>query len=162
MRLTRQASMSRTPAGTGTAGAMSAAGSVARSSRCGRHQGKQTTMRSRSATSSRAIATRKGRESPMTTYEFTLRLNREVTDTEVEALYEAGCDDAAVETGPLGARIDFDREAPSLAEAIASAVRDIEKVPGLRAIGVVCDNMVTLRDIAERSGVDREAVRLWA
>jgi len=98
----------------------------------------------------------------MTTYEFTLRLNREVTDTEVEALYEAGCDDAAVETGPLGARIDFDREAPSLAEAIASAVRDIEKVPGLRAIGVVCDNMVTLRDIAERSGVDREAVRLWA
>jgi transposase-like protein len=73
-----------------------------------------------------------------------------------------GCDDAAVETGPLGTRIDFAREASSLAEAIGSAVRDVEKAPGLRAVGVACDNMVTLRDIAERIGVDRETVRLWA
>ena len=98
----------------------------------------------------------------MTAYEFVLKLNREVTDDEIEALYEAGCDDAAIETGPLGALADFSREAPSLAEAIASAVRDIEKVPGLRAIGVQCDNMVTAADIADRAGVSREAVRLWA
>jgi hypothetical protein len=98
----------------------------------------------------------------VTSYEFTLRLNREVTDDEVDALYEAGCDDAGIETGPLGAIAEFDREAPSLQHAIASAVRDIEKVPGLRAVGVRCDNMVNLLGIAKRAGVSREAVRLWA
>jgi hypothetical protein len=35
-------------------------------------------------------------------------------------------------------------------------------VPGLRAIGVRCDNMVNLLGIAQRAGVSREAVRLWA
>lgn len=98
----------------------------------------------------------------MTSYEFTLRLNREVTDDEIEALYEAGCGDAGIETGSLGALADFNREASSLAEAITSAARDIEKVPGLRAVGVKCDNMVTLLNIADRTGVSREAVRLWA
>ena len=77
-------------------------------------------------------------------------------------MYEAGCGDAGIETGPLGAVADFDREAASLAHAIASAARDIEKVPGLRAVGVRCDNMVNLLGIARRAGVSREAVRLWA
>lgn len=98
----------------------------------------------------------------MTSYEFTLKLNRQVTADEADMLYGSGCDDSAIETGPLGTRIDFDREAKSLAEAIATAVRDIEKVPGLRAVGVACDNMVALADIAARAGVSREAVRLWA
>lgn len=98
----------------------------------------------------------------MTGYEFTLRLNREVTEPEIEALYEAGCDDAGIETGPLGTLIQFDRKGNSLAEAIASAVRDLEKVKGLRATGVACDNMVTLSDIAARAGVSHEAARLWA
>lgn len=98
----------------------------------------------------------------MAIYEFALRLNREVADGELDALYEAGCGDAGIETGPLGAIADFDREASSLAHAIASAVRDIEKVPGLRAVGVQCDNMVNLLGIAQRAGVTREAVRLWA
>lgn len=95
-------------------------------------------------------------------HEFMLKLNREVTDGEIEALYEAGCSDASVETGPLGTVLDFTRAAPSLAEALVSAVRDVEKVPGLRAIGVACDEMVTLAQIADRAGVTREAVRLWA
>jgi hypothetical protein len=98
----------------------------------------------------------------MASHEFMLKLNREVTEEEVEELYRAGCDDAAVETGPLGTMIDFTREAPTLAEALVSAVRDVEKIAGLRAVGVACDNMVTLLGIAERVGVSREAVRQWA
>ena len=98
----------------------------------------------------------------MTSYEFALRLNREVTNDELDALYEVGCGDAGFETGPLGAVADFTREAPSLAHAIASAARDIEKVPSLRAVGVQCDNMVNLAAIAKRANVSREAVRLWA
>ena len=97
----------------------------------------------------------------MARHEFMLKLNRDVTAEEVDALYEAGCGDAGVDTGRMGTLVDFDREAASLAEAIASAVRDIEKVPGLRATGVVCNNMVTLVVIARRAGVTREAVRLW-
>lgn len=98
----------------------------------------------------------------MTRHEFMLKLNRGVTAEEVEALYESGCGDASVETGPLGTMLDFSRDAPTLAEALVSAVRDVEKVPGLRAIGVACENMVTQLVIAERVGVSREAVRLWA
>jgi hypothetical protein len=98
----------------------------------------------------------------MPRHEFELKLNRQVTDDEVEALYEAGCSDAGVETGPLGTVIDFVREAPTLALALVSAVRDIEKVPGLRAVGVACGNMVTLSAIADRTQVTREAVRLWS
>jgi hypothetical protein len=98
----------------------------------------------------------------MTSYEFALKLNREVADDEIDALFEVGLDDAGIETGPVGAVAYFSREAPSLAEAIASAARDIDKVPGLRAVGVQCDNMVTMLDIANRAGVSREAVRLWA
>jgi hypothetical protein len=69
----------------------------------------------------------------MPTYEFVLRLSRAVTDDEIGALYEAGCDDGSIETGPHGAWADFDREAPDRESAIASAVADVRKVPGLDA-----------------------------
>jgi hypothetical protein len=95
-------------------------------------------------------------------HEFMLKLNRQITADEVDVLYEVGCGDAGVETGALGALIDFSREASTLAEALVSAVRDVEKVPGLRAVGVACENMVDLAGIADRAGVTREAVRLWA
>jgi hypothetical protein len=98
----------------------------------------------------------------MTRHEFVLKLNREVTAEEVEALYKAGSGDAGVESGALGTVLDFSRKAPTLAEALVSAVRDIEKVPGLRAVGVACESIVSLSDIADRAGVTREAARLWA
>ena len=77
----------------------------------------------------------------MKSHEFILRVNRELTDEDIKALYDAGCSDAGVETGPLGTLLDFNRKAASLAEAIMSAVRDIEKVPGLLAVGAECDNI---------------------
>lgn len=98
----------------------------------------------------------------MTSYEFILKLNRQVTADEAETLYASGCDDGAIETGSLGTLIHFDREAKSLAEAIATATRDVEEVPGLHAVGVACENMVTLADIARHAGVSHEAARLWA
>lgn len=60
-----------------------------------------------------------------------VRGGRELTPAEVEALYDAGLDDAAVETGPLYTLADFDRLAPSAGEAVESACADIRKVPGL-------------------------------
>jgi hypothetical protein len=98
----------------------------------------------------------------MAPYEFTLRLNREISAEEIEALYEAGCDDAGIETGAAGTLIEFSRQAENWAHAIGSAVADIEKVPGLRVTGAGQDEQVTMLDIARRAGRSREAVRLWA
>lgn len=92
------------------------------------------------------------------THDFTLVLNREPSENELDALFEAGCDDST----PEGELIHFDREGRSLAAAIASAVRDVEKVPGLEAVGVVRDDAVTLLDIARRTQRTYESVRLLA
>jgi hypothetical protein len=98
----------------------------------------------------------------MNAFDFTLRLSRDPTDDEIEALYETGCDDGTVESGPKGAYVHFDREADSWADAMGSAIRDIETVPGLRVVGAGQADQVTLLDIAHRAGRSREAVRLWA
>ena len=50
----------------------------------------------------------------------------------IDALYEAGCSDATIRHRS----VEFDREAPTLAEAIESAVNDIETVPGVTVKGV--------------------------
>lgn len=50
----------------------------------------------------------------------------------IDALYEAGCFDATIRHGS----VEFDREAPTLVEAIESAISDIETVPGVRVKGV--------------------------
>lgn len=97
----------------------------------------------------------------MQTWNFQLRLNRAPTDDEVDALYEAGLDDAAVETEPLGL-VDLDREATTLLAAITSAIRQIESVPGLRVVGLGDSGVVTLREIADRLGRTYEAVRLYS
>jgi hypothetical protein len=97
----------------------------------------------------------------MSKYEFTLRLDREVTDEEAEALY-AVITDAGIATGPGVTEVEFAREAPGWAEAIVSAIRDIESVPGLTVTGAGQDDLVSLLDIAHRTRRSREAVRLWA
>lgn len=98
----------------------------------------------------------------MMTWNFQLRLNRAPTDDEVDALHEAGLDDAGIETGPEGGLVDVDREARTLVKAIVSAVEQLEQVPGLTVVGLTTDDSVTLRDIAQRIGRTYESVRLYA
>ena len=50
----------------------------------------------------------------------------------IDALYEAGCSDATIRHRS----VEFDREAPTLVEAIESAINDIETVPGVTVKGV--------------------------
>lgn len=99
----------------------------------------------------------------MTSYDFTLRLDRTgyLNDAEIDAAYEATGGDADVTDGPNGVSVSFNREAASLAAALSSAVGDLARI-GLRAVGVVQDDEVTLRDIAARTGRSYEAVRMWA
>jgi hypothetical protein len=100
-------------------------------------------------------------ETEMSTYEFTLRLDQEVTEDEADALYGV-FHDGSIATGPGETDIEFTREAPSLAEAIVSAIRDIESVGDLRVTGAGLEDLVSLLDIARRTKRSREAVRLWA
>ena len=78
----------------------------------------------------------------------------------IDALFEAGCDDATVGQVDGVQYVDFDREAESLGEAIISAVRDIEKVDGVQVTRVADAGLVSMTDIATRLGRTRESVRL--
>ncbi len=97
----------------------------------------------------------------MTTHVFTMVLSREPTADELDALFAAGCDDAAFGTDHGLPVAEFDREAPTVADAIASAVRAIE-TGGLSVVRVLDQDLVTLADVAERIGQSRESVRRYA
>ncbi|WP_285554115.1 hypothetical protein [Actinoplanes regularis] len=87
-------------------------------------------------------------------------LSRRPTDEELDQLLAGGPEDATfgVERGlPIA---EFDREAPTLADAIVSAVRDLQS-SGLDAVRVLDEDLVTLADIADRLGQSRESVRRY-
>lgn len=99
----------------------------------------------------------------MSTHQFTLIV--EGPDLQepasVEALYEAGCDDATV--GRIGGvqYLDFDREAPSFGDAVTSAFRDVESaVPGTLVLQLESEDLLTMAEIAQRVGRTRESIRL--
>ena len=64
----------------------------------------------------------------MKTYAFDVVLKdvSEVTDVQADALFAAGCDDGTPACCNDVAWIHFDREAPSLEEAIRSAVLQVQ------------------------------------
>ena len=60
-------------------------------------------------------------------YEFSLILTAtDVTDEEADKLYEAGCDDGSILSRGNLTIVQFDRDAPTLDAALASAIRDVE------------------------------------
>lgn len=80
----------------------------------------------------------------------------------VDRLYEAGLDDALVGWAHGAGLAEVDREAPTLLEAVLTAIRQVESVAGLRVTRVEDDQLVTLAEIAERTGRTREAARQWS
>jgi hypothetical protein len=67
-------------------------------------------------------------------YSFVLILSGpdEMAEDRLNALYKAGCDDATFSARGGVSYAAFDREAGSFAEAVGSAIRDVEgAVPGL-------------------------------
>lgn len=96
----------------------------------------------------------------METFEFTLVLMEDLDEGKIDALFEAGCDDATFGSVDGVCFGDFDREAETLQEAIASALAAVERVPGLTVARVEPDDLVTMSEIAQRLGRTRESVRL--
>jgi hypothetical protein len=61
-------------------------------------------------------------------YEFSLILTElEVTDEDADKLFEAGCDDASILTRDGVTRLQFDRHATNLDEALSSAIHNVER-----------------------------------
>ena len=96
----------------------------------------------------------------MGTHSFTIVLDRQPTDSELDELFSIGCDDAAFGTEGGVPTAEFDREAPDLANAIASAVRALEWVH-LSPLRVVDQDLLTLADMAHRVGQSRESIRRY-
>ena len=65
----------------------------------------------------------------MPKFQFTLTLAdiTEITPQGVEALYDAGCNDAKVVSKDGSVELDFARQALGISAAIRSAIRDIRK-----------------------------------
>jgi len=76
------------------------------------------------------------------------------------ALVQAGCADASIGSVDGSEFAEFERHAPTLEDALASAIWAVESVDGLKVRRVEPDDLVTAAEIAERLGRSRESVRL--
>lgn len=100
----------------------------------------------------------------MNEYEFTLkfRLPDACVDPGqfVDALAEAGCDDAIVGVGQRGRiALDFSREAASALEAVVSAGHDVRRaIPDAELVEASPD-FVGLTDVADLVGCSRQNMR---
>jgi hypothetical protein len=100
----------------------------------------------------------------MREYEFTLKfkLPDPTTDTDmyVDALYEAGCDDAIIGTGTNGfIALDFIREAPSAYDAMSSAINDVRKAIPRAEIVEASPDFVGVTDVANLLGCSRQNIQ---
>jgi predicted DNA-binding transcriptional regulator AlpA len=99
------------------------------------------------------------------TYSFILYLSGPdvLTDENMDALHESGCDDALFGERDGAQYAAFDRETTSFRAALKSALSDLTSaVSGLRIVRIAPEEFVTLSTIAERAGLSREYVRLLA
>lgn len=94
----------------------------------------------------------------MNTYTFTLMVTG-VEEEKLDDLYEATDGAATADFGSAWAnRVDFDWEASSLADAVLSAIDNVETVAGLTVLRVEPDELVWASEIAERTSRSRQSV----
>lgn len=101
--------------------------------------------------------------SAMKMFEFSIiasGLDPQADDFECR-FFDAGCDDATIAFQKGYIVIDFAREANSIDEAIASAMENVIAA-GATIERVEPDPLVSLSDIAARSGMSRAAMSLYA
>ena len=98
----------------------------------------------------------------MKTHEFTIIASG--LDPEMEGyedrFFEAGCDDATLSFQKGVIIAEFSREAVSFSKAVSSAYEDVSRT-GAKVERVEPDHLVSLSDIAERSGLTRQAISLY-
>lgn len=94
---------------------------------------------------------------------FALPAGQEDPAALVDALFEAGCDDATVGVGQVGTiGLDFTRSAESAEAALRSAIQDVgAAIPGATLVQAGPD-LVGLSDMAEIFGFTRQNMRKYA
>ncbi|MDR2704083.1 MAG: hypothetical protein LBB58_07065 [Cellulomonadaceae bacterium] len=92
-------------------------------------------------------------------YEFTIHLDRQPTDDDLDTLYEAGFSDSSPIVGNGIGIIEVDRESESLCDALNSAISQANEA-GFTVTGVEDEDLVGRSTIATRLGVSAEYVRL--
>jgi transcriptional regulator with XRE-family HTH domain len=98
------------------------------------------------------------------TYNFTLILGEVNDKTEglEDALFEAGCDDALINSRNGTVYLDFDRIADNFEDAVISAIKQVESTSlNIVVISVAPDDYVSESEIAKRLAVNRQAISLW-
>lgn len=98
----------------------------------------------------------------MKIHEFTIiasGLDPEAEDF-ADRFFEAGCDDATVSFQKGVIIVEFYREAVSFSKAVASAYDDVLRA-GASVDRIEPDYLVSLSEIAERSGKSRQAISLY-
>ena len=93
----------------------------------------------------------------MAEHEFDLAARGALTDQILDGLFEAGCDDATFSTKGDLTFAAFSREAPTLLDAVVSAIEQVESV-GLEVLRVEPDDLVWAAEIASRTGRSRQSV----
>lgn len=96
----------------------------------------------------------------MTTHEFTFVLDHRLSEDELDTVLQR-TDDVTVEREHDRTLLGFDRGAETLAQALVSALQDVEAA-GLRVGSVRSEDLVTPREIAARTNRSYESVRLLA
>lgn len=94
----------------------------------------------------------------MPEHNFELTISAALTDDRLDALVDAGCDDATFSTKGDLTFADFTREAPTMLDAIVSAITAVESVEALEVLHVDPDELVWASEIAERTGRTRQSV----
>lgn len=82
-------------------------------------------------------------------------------DAFLDAVYEAGCEDATLSLQKGVIIADFSREAISFSSAIATACNQLLKA-GVKIERVEPDHLVSISEIAERSALSRQAISLYS
>jgi hypothetical protein len=98
----------------------------------------------------------------MKIHEFTIiasGLDPDADDFE-DRFFEAGCDDATLSFQKGAIILEFSREAVSFSKAVASAYEAVRRA-GASVERIEPDYLVSLSDIAERSGKTRQAISLY-
>ncbi|NUU42264.1 helix-turn-helix transcriptional regulator [Tardiphaga robiniae] len=99
----------------------------------------------------------------MTEFEFSIIASGLDPDAEdfADRFFDAGCDDATISFQKGRIIADFAREATSIDAAICSAVENVMKA-GAQVDRVEPDPLVSLSDIAMRTGLSRAAITNYA
>lgn len=98
----------------------------------------------------------------MISHEFTIVAGGpSVEDDEwTDRFYEAGCDDALLMVQRGLFVLDFNREAETFEDALASACENVRSA-GAQIVRIEPDPLVSASDMAERAGLTRQAVSLY-